>query len=678
MLEKQEKSVWQIFFLGVVVAGILALRDLVRLAADKGFSLTQPKWAVLIAVISILIMGAFFLFFSVQRRFFVKLKNAYENFLSLGAPGRFFFYFLFGVSLFFLPFLVLQPYLGRLLGNLLWFKLFLFLLNSFLGASLLRVAKKRKDTKGGDTKGRDTKEGSASAPAPNVHTWLGGLAVAALGQLLVYHLIMLGLYISDYPFALGWTRDSRYYYASLFFAERIYGKKLPLPILHPSLHFLYSFPFLLGKLPIWVHRAWSILLKFGLTALVSAALLKRYRTAFQQKSLALFLGVWSFLFLLTGSIYAHLLIPVYLIFAFVDLRKPRRTWLIVILASLWAGVSRINWFPAPAMLAALLYFMETEAPQKRVWRYLLQPAGWFIVGVGSAFLSQAIYIQASGNSSRAAFFSSLSSELIWERLLPNNTYAPGILLGALLLSFFWLYLAFKFWWRREFHPLRVAGIFLPVLALFVGGSVVSVKIGGGADLHNMDAYFVSILLIGIAALARGFQLAPAKRALRAPLLFAAIFALAWLILRGGGTLGYDRVGVNASLNALQAEVADVASQGGEALFISQRHLLALGMIEGVPLVPEYEKDVLMEMVMSHNRPYLDGFYDDLREQRFALIVVDPQTDTLLSESRSFAAENNIWILKVTRPLWCYYEPVALYENVGVELYMPRDEFEVCQ
>ena len=44
---------------------------------------------------------------------------------------------------------------------------------------------------------------------------------------------------------------------------------------------------------------------------------------------------------------------------------------------------------------------------------------------------------------------------------------------------------------------------------------------------------------------------------------------------------------------------------------------------------------------------------------------------------SFGAENNVWVRKVTRPLWCYYEPLDLYENVGVELYTPRLEPMDC-
>jgi hypothetical protein len=337
-------------------------------------------------------------------------------------------------------------------------------------------------------------------------------------------------------------------------------------------------------------------------------------------------------------------------------------------------MSRINWFPVPAMLASLIYFLETPQEDKNVFRYFKLPALWFAAGVGSAFAAQAAYIRFSGNGAREEFFTSLSSDLLWYRLLPNATYSLGIIWGALLLSAPLIFLAF--YAARRWQPLQKLGIFAILLVLFLGGLVVSVKIGGGADLHNMDAYFVSVLLVGTTALAREFRLDSASKRRRGEMLFAATLLLGWFILHGSGSRGYDRAAAEAALNDLQARVTRVSAQGDEVLFVSQRHLLAVGLIDA-PLVPEYEKDVVMEMVMSKNRVYLDGFYADLRHQRFGLIVIDPQKDALVGEERAFGAENNKWVLKVTRPLWCYYEVSVRYPQ-GVELYVPRREPLNCQ
>jgi hypothetical protein len=648
-VDKNKTHLWRILFIGILLSSILAILDLRNLAADKGFPLTQPKWLILIIIIAATGIFAAFLLSLTWTKSFEKLKASYDAFLSYGKKTKWLFLILFLASLSILPLLVLHPYLGSLLGNRLWIKVFIFLLLSFLGASFLRVVRIK------------------ISSINKEFSWAESLAFAALAQLLVFQLLLSSLYITDYPFAIGWTRDSRYYYASLFFAKEIYGQSLPLPILHPTLHFIFSLPFLFGKLPIWVYRGWTIILTFGLTWAVAKVLSKKI----QHKIYAILFMFWAFLFLLQGSIYAHLLIPSLIIFVFVSPENIKRSWLAIIIASAWAGMSRINWFPVPAMLAALIYFLEVPK-KKSIFQYLLLPAAWFFTGIASAFLSQAAYIQLSGNGARDEFFTSLASDLLWERLLPGNTYAPGILWGAVFLSAPLLFLAFSLR-RKNWHPIRSWGIFSAISVLFVGGSVVSVKIGGGADLHNMDAYFVSILLVGTTVLAREFRLDSASRHLRGEMFFAATLLLAWFVLRGGVSTGYDKVATDIALNEIKIQVMSVADADDEILFISQRHLLAVKEIEGVPLIPEYEKDVLMEMVMSKNHAYLDGFYDDLREQRFGMIVIDPQTDTLLSEKRSFAAENNIWILKVTRPLWCYYEPLVLYENVGVELYVPRAE-----
>ncbi len=51
--------------------------------------------------------------------------------------------------------------------------------------------------------------------------------------------------------------------------------------------------------------------------------------------------------------------------------------------------------------------------------------------------------------------------------------------------------------ERRVHWLRWLGLAGELLVLFVGGLIVSVKIGGGSNLHNMDAYLVLLLIIGV-------------------------------------------------------------------------------------------------------------------------------------------------------------------------------------
>ncbi len=70
--------------------------------------------------------------------------------------------------------------------------------------------------------------------------------------------------IQSVPFSLGWSEGSRYYNASLFFSDRIYGKELALPVLHPSRYLLQTIPFIIGIKSILIHRLWQVILWLSL------------------------------------------------------------------------------------------------------------------------------------------------------------------------------------------------------------------------------------------------------------------------------------------------------------------------------------------------------------------------------------------------------------------------------
>jgi hypothetical protein len=142
---------------------------------------------------------------------------------------------------------------------------------------------------------------------------------------------------------------------------------------------------------------------------------------------------------------------------------------------------------------------------------------------------------------------------------------------------------------------------------------------------------------------------------------------------GGALFTWDHSLANTAEQTIHARAEEVVRGGGDVLFMSQRQLLALKEVD-VPLVPAYEQDYLMEMVMSHNQAYLSQFQNDLRNQRFAMIVADPQYDHLYSLDRGFAAENNLWVMDVSRPLLCYYQsanPPGM--DPGVTIYIPRSQ-----
>ncbi len=133
----------------------------------------------------------------------------------------------------------------------------------------------------------------------------------------------------------------------------------------------------------------------------------------------------------------------------------------------------------------------------------------------------------------------------------------------------------------------------------------------------------------------------------------------------------DRQRAQAALSSLRGMTQEAVGDGGEVLFISQRHLLTFGQITDVPLVQDFENVFLMEMVMANNTEYLQAFYEDLSQHRFALIVTDPQRINYKGREFSFGEENDAWVSRVTEPLRAYYHRAKSFKNLGIEVYEPK-------
>src|SRR5690606_6798715 len=121
-----------------------------------------------------------------------------------------------------------------------------------------------------------------------------------------------------------------------------------------------------------------------------------------------------------------------------------------------------------------------------------------------------------------------------------------------------------------------------------------------------------------------------------------------------------------------------AAEGGEVLFITERQLLTFDYVEGVRLVPEYEKVFLMEMAMAGNPEYLGRFNEDLRNRRFSLIVSEPLFERIKDSSNIFGEENNAWVRNVSRPVLCHYKPERFaIPNLPIQLLLPRSGTRDC-
>ncbi len=524
-------------------------------------------------------------------------------------------------------------------------------------------------------------------------SWGTSIVFTLLGYGTVYKLATFIPDISTYPFSLGWSEASRYYYASLWLSKQVYGQFIPPSVLHPSRYLLQAIPFLFAGSSLWLSRIWQVFLWVSTSSLTSWLLIRRLDLSKRKTPLVITLSMalWGFLFIFQGPVYYHLLLMVILILWGFDSRRFWRSLVLVLIASIWAGISRVNWLPVPGLLAAALYLMQEKFQDKPLWRYLFPPAIWVVAGTGAAFATQQAYQAYSGNPV-AWFGSSLTSDLLWYRLLPNRTYSLGILPSAILVSIPLLGLIglrlIKRW--RDFHFTRLFGLTAILLVLFMGGVIVSVKIGGGSNLHNLDAYLMLLLVIGSyiyfdrflpdqpnqvdAKTQQRLTLAASNltRSMEAILITAAlVIPLYFTLSTGGQPPKRDFQTAQAAVNTINVATQQAAALGGEVLFISQRQLETFDYVQKVPLVPEGELVFLMEMAMSDNKAYLDAFQADISSHRFAMIVSEPLVIQYQGRSHAFGEENDAWVKRVSEPILCYYEPSVTLDSVGVVLYTPR-------
>ena len=95
------------------------------------------------------------------------------------------------------------------------------------------------------------------------------------------------------------------------------------------------------------------------------------------------------------------------------------------------------------------------------------------------------------------------------------------------------------------------------------------------------------------------------------------------------------------------------------------------------MVPDYEREDLMEMAMGKNEAYLDIFRVDMERQRFAMIVVDPLTFRLLGSNYAFGEENNAWVQRVMSPILCNYREAVVFPEDQIAIYVPQEGERVC-
>jgi len=514
----------------------------------------------------------------------------------------------------------------------------------------------------------------------------GETLVLSLGALVcVSFLARSSLFIIDYPFSLSWSEGNRFYDYSLVFGESLYNYPGHIlnPYSSPGRYGLWGILFLWQGLPIWVHRLWNLVL-LTLPVLIFAALITRKLT---PPILRYGVLIWIFLFLtVLAPLHPPFMIAsaITVLFAFDGSLLKRGASLAV--ASYYAALSRWTWAFAPAAIGVLielmLYYPKRTGP---LWRRLTP-----------AFLLAGTSLVAGLIPSIGQYFSIVQGEalstdqpLLWYRLLPNDTLGPGVLFLALRYTLpLWILLG---WWmlsgRGQWDWVQKTAISGALIGFFAIGLVISTKIGGGGDLHNLDMFLITLLVVTVLCLT-SLDISSVQMKWPAWIVVLICFLAFWVVYPftplHPGSDHHPRLDlaneskVSEAFSAVRDEVAQFA-KSGEVLFMDHRQLLTFGYVPAIPFVPEYEKKYMMDQAMANNANYFQAYYHDLAKKRFALIVTEPlRTKTREELGGPFSEENDAWVLWVSNPTLCFYEPLYRSTDVNIELLVPRQNPLGCE
>lgn len=238
----------------------------------------------------------------------------------------------------------------------------------------------------------------------------------------------------------------------------------------------------------------------------------------------------------------------------------------------------------------------------------------------------------------------------------------------LLLVLYWM--RSKSWKLDLWQSIAILAV---VIGLLIAGLVASVKIGGGSNLHNLDMYFVVLLLVFVLFLQQKEKIG---ESLTKPRVQWILFGLAILlpvfsVTWSGGPLVLPKQDlIQFTLREIKRESAE-KGESGEVLFLDQRQLITFNEVKDITLIPDYEKKFMMDQAMAGNERYFARFYDDLEKKRFTLIVSEPLNISEKTNVDDFSEENNAWVQHVTIPMYEYYQSIYLDKKNNVQLFVPK-------
>lgn len=507
-------------------------------------------------------------------------------------------------------------------------------------------------------------------PGRSLFFWLAG------GLLLTGFSLTVGVQFSqvtDYPFAVHWSEGQLLTNAAQVAGTKVWGQTVDWPIIKRSHALLQSLSFWLpGDQPLWLHRLWNSFLWILFPLGLAVALAGRLKTGSRIETglLALF----GFLFLSQGPVYFDLTpVPLLVLLGF-RLERPGRILTWVLLASVWAGFTRLNWFPVAGVTAALLYFLEQ--PYRGKFRgYFLRPLTWVGLGTVTAYTVNRLYLFLAGTpvDNIGRFF---SSRMLWYRLLPSSTFDLGVLPAVVFVTSGLLGLvAWKIVLEKGLHPWRRAAILAVLTVFFLGGLVISAKIGGGDNIHNFDAFLVLLLVASLYAFYQRVKMdSETSSPIQIPawsIVLMVCLPLFYLAPQVPYLPPLDPATITRIEQQLEEKVGQVQATGKPILFISNQQMLAVKRFEGLLPEPNYEVVFLMEMAITENEEYFQEFYQRLERQEWGLIIIDNLSLETFGRERAFGEETTAWVEWVVKPIREDYLPVGGSRLAGLILLEPR-------
>ncbi|HUI88714.1 MAG TPA: hypothetical protein VLX61_08285 [Anaerolineales bacterium] len=508
-------------------------------------------------------------------------------------------------------------------------------------------------------------------------TILIGAFALALSSALTSQLLT----VTNYPFSIGWSEGDQFYVYSLVFAQRLYNSSRTIVFGSPGRYGLWGLPFLFPTLPIVVDRFWRVVLLTIPPLLVGWALTRKIDNRFLRLGLALWIALF---FIVEAPLHPEFMLAAFLVFAFMFDPSLVVRGISLAAASLYLGLSRYTWVPVTACWGVLVDLILYYRYRSGSFVHRILPT----LVLGLTGIIPGISVNYGFFVARFAGSLAVHQPLLWYRLFPNATMPLGVLLGVLLYS--GPLLIVLIWWitsgRWRLDWLQSLTVSIGLAGFFIAGLIVSMKIGGGADLHNMDMYLMTLILISVLGF---YTIQPAGKISPVgwPFGIQILIALAVLTPLYGFTSfphdsAYDPIldlpkpqDSQKALGDIQNEVLQTSRQGS-VLFMDQRQLLTFNYVSRIPFVPDYEKLDMMNQAMAGNAAYFHTYYQDLANKRFSLIVTEVLR--VRRTTGAFSEENNDWVDWVSRPTLCFYQPLATFADINVQLLIPSPDISACQ